>query len=163
MFFSVDTRDNTPNGTYLILDNGSRVLLPVNVTQVPSLLVIDDMTKKNVLVVGHEIYTHFKLVAEPKTEHVLDETPDPVSYQIADGGFVPSDKFSFITTSPDELLANGDAGLKQLHHYSTLDYVHKIATPTDNYTPNTIGNDEKGVDALKQEREDQLHTVQRGY
>ena len=46
MFFSVDSRENTPTGTYLILDNGSRVLLPVNVLQVPSLLVIDEMTKK---------------------------------------------------------------------------------------------------------------------
>ena len=71
-------------------------------------------------------------------------------------GEIVSDSFSFLDTSADDLLANGNGGLKQLHNYTTLDEIHKIVTPPENYTPNTIGNDENNMDNLIKQRENEI-------
>ena len=154
MFFSVDSRETVNNQTYLILSNGSRVVLPVNVTQVPSLLIIDENTKKNTLTVGKDIYKYFNIEVDGSTSK-KKEVDDVVAFELG-GNQVPSDTFSYLETSSDDLLATGNGGLQQLHNYSTLDVIHNIETPPDNYTPNTISHDDRNLDDLKKERELEL-------
>ena len=60
LYFSVDSRETINNQTFLILENGSRVLLPINITKVPSLLLLDDKTNKN-RKTGLEIYDYLNL------------------------------------------------------------------------------------------------------
>ena len=69
---------------------------------------------------------------------------------------VVSDTFSYLSTAADDLLAEGSGGLEQLHNYSTLDMIHKINTPPDNYTPNKISTDGKNLEDLQKEREYEL-------
>lgn len=154
MFFSVDSRETANGQTFLILSNGSRVVLPVNVTQVPSLLIIDDNTKKNTLTIGNDIYKYFNINLDGTSKK--KEVDDIMCYKLGGSNQVPSDTFSFLETSSDDLLAEGNGGLQQLHNYSTLDYIHNIETPPDNYTPNTISHDEKNLDDLQKEREIEL-------
>lgn len=174
MFFSVDSRETINNVTYLILSNGSKVVLPPNVQQVPSLLLIDDNTKKHNLLVGPQIYEFFKistkktaansqeqLTENPENPEIDERINDPAAFHISGGpsNQVPSDTFSFIDTDADDLMASGNGGLQQLHNYSTLDYVHKITTPKEEYTPNTISNDSKSIDDIRKERESQMQTI----
>lgn len=150
MFFSVDNREIVNEKTYLILSDGSRVLLPIHVTQVPSLLIIDDKTNKNNLIIGKDILDFF----EEKTEIIKEE---PKSYELmGNKSEIISDNFSFFDSQSDELLACGDGGLKQMHNYSGLDEIHKISTPSEDYVPNTIGNDTKSYDDLIKQRELEL-------
>ncbi len=147
MFFSVDNREIVNDKTYLILSDGSRVLLPVHVTQVPSLLIIDDKTNKNNLLVGKAILEFF----EENTEVVNEE---PTSFELKGQiSEIASDTFSFLDMDSDELMACGNGGLKQMHNYTALDEMHKIITPPDEYTPNTIGNETKTLEKLLEERE----------
>ena len=157
MFFSVDTREVVGNQTYLILSNGARVLLPINVTQVPSLLIIDEATKKNTLKTGNEIYSFFNLTKN-NTSTQQQDFSDPMAFQL---NYKPiaSDTFSFLESSSDDLLAEGNGGLQQLHHYSTLDSIHNIQTPPDNYTANTISNDAQSIDEIKRERDTQINQL----
>lgn len=153
LFFSVDSREVVDNKTYLILSNGSRVLLPVHVTCVPSLLLIDDTTQKNTLITGKEILKYFGETTDKQKEEDIELKPFVLGTKT--GGIV-SDSFSFLDTPADDLLANGNGGLKQLHNYTTLDEIHKIVTPPENYTPNTIGNDENNMDNLLKQRESEI-------
>lgn len=148
MFFSVDNREIVNDKTYLVLSDGSRVLLPVHVTQVPSLLIIDDKTQKNNLIIGKAILEFF----EEKTQ--TKEQEEPTSFQLVNqASQIVSDTFSFLDMDSDELMACGNGGLKQMHNYTALDEMHKIMTPPEDYTPNTIGNETKSMEKLLEERE----------
>ena len=150
MFFSVDNREIVNEKTYLILSDGSRVLLPMHVTQVPSLLIIDDKTNKNVLMTGKQILSYFEEKPETKNE-------EPLSFELKEQtSKISSDTFSFLDMDSDELMACGNGGLKQMHNYTALDEIHKIITPPDEYTPNTIGNEAKTMDQLLEKRELEL-------
>ena len=167
LYFSVDKRENVDNQTYLILENGSRVLLPLNITSVPSLLIIDENTNKNTLKKGNEIYSYLNINISNSnsnsninnTNNIKDEE-DISCYSLnSKPEYIVSDTFSYIETSADDLLAEGDGGLSQLHNYSTLDAIHKIHTPKDNYLANTIGNDNKSIDDFKKDREAELRNI----
>ena len=156
LYFSVDTRETVNNQTFLILENGSRVLLPINITKVPSLLLIDDKTNKNTVKMGIEIYDYLNL---NKQENVKEELEHEDISAFTLGGRmdnVVSDTFSYLSTAANDLLAEGAGGLEQLHNYSTLDMIHKINTPPDNYTPNKISNDGKSLEDLQKQREYEL-------
>lgn len=153
MFFSVDNREIVNEKTFLILSDGSRVLLPVHITQVPSLLIVDDKTNKNNLIVGNEILNFF----EEKMEQTEKKIEDPASFELSgQRSEVVSDSFSFFDANSEEMMACGDGGLKQMHNYTALDEIHKITTPPEEYTPNTIGNDSKSYEKLIEERESEL-------
>ena len=153
MFFPVDNREVVNEKTYLILSDGSRVLLPLHVSQVPSLLIIDDNTKKNNLIIGNAILNYF----EDKTE--MKEEEEPSSFELkGQTNHIASDTFSFLDMGSDELMACGDGGLKQMHNYTALDEIHKIVTPPDDYTPNTIGNEPKNMEKLMKDRELELQS-----
>ncbi len=152
MFFSVDNREIVNEKTYLILSDGSRVLLPIHITKVPSLLIVDDKTNKNELILGNKILNFFE-EKEPL------EKEDPMSFALnGERNEIVSDSFSFLDTNSDEMMACGDGGLKQMHNYTALDEIHKITTPPEEYTPNTIGNDSKSYEKLLEERELELRS-----
>jgi len=153
MFFSVDNREMVNEKTFLILSDGSRVLLPVHITQVPSLLIVDDKTNKNNLIIGNKILNFF----EEKMEQTEKKIEDPASFELSgQRSEVVSDSFSFFDTNSEEMMACGDGGLKQMHNYTALDEIHKITTPPEEYTPNTIGNDTKSYEKLLEERESEI-------
>ena len=153
MYFSVDSRETINEKTYLILSDGSKVLLPVHVTQVPSLLIVDDKTNKNTLIIGNDILGFFE-----KDTNKTSEEPSSFELNINRSEIV-SDNFSYFDTNSDDLMACGDGGLKQMHNYTGLEEIHKIITPPEEYTPNTIGNDEKTYEQLIQERENELNMI----
>lgn len=158
MYFSVDTREVVNNVTYLILSNGSRVVLPVTITKVPALLCMDEATNKNIVIFGKDLYTHFN-VKNPEDKSIDNNNVEVQSYRLTNGAtFVTSDTFSFLNTDNSDLMAQGDGGLQQLHHYSALDAYHNINTPNEDYTPNTIGND-KSLEDFKKERDHDLRSI----
>jgi hypothetical protein len=78
-----------------------------------------------------------------------------MAFSFNGSGFgVVSDNYSFLDQSADALQAKGDGGLRQMHHYATLENSDKINTPEDKYQPDKIG--QVSVEKLQQSRNSQI-------
>jgi hypothetical protein len=144
-FICIDKRVKNPNGaTYVILENGQEILLPPTVSKVPALLLLN---KGHHVLFGIEDITRH---LEPKQKSIqsvsTNNNGEPLAFSMVGGGGsssffgVASDQYSFLDQDATELTAKGNGGLRQTHHYSTLDQKDSIDTPPDTYAPDTIGN-----------------------
>lgn len=150
----IDNRLKKDNVVYLIINN-DQLPLPPMINCVPMMTI----SPTNEILKGKEIYNYFM----PLTKNIEDERnkitlePDPFSLSnetIGEFG-VTSDNFSFWNTSPDELSASGNGGIKQLYNYSQInsDSTEKI------YTPSLEESDNKNnisLEQLQKMREEEL-------
>ena len=159
-FICIDKRVKKSNGaTYIILENGQEILLPPTVTKVPALLLLN---KGHHVLFGTENITRY---LEPKQKSIqavsTNNNGEPLAFSmICTGGSssslfgVASDQYSFLDQGADELTAKGNGGLRQTHHYATIEQVDSIETPPDNYSPDTIGN--LSMEQLQQKRSSEV-------
>ena len=63
---------------------------------------------------------------------------------------VASDNYSFLDQESSELSAKGNGGMRQIHHYATINHSDSIETPPDTYSADTIGN--VSMEQLQQKR-----------
>ena len=149
-FICIDKRIQKNNKIYVILDNYQEILLPNNITSVPSLLSIKDNYK---VIVGENILNYLNPVINNMQNNMQNNIIDePVSFSINStpmSGIV-SDVYSFLDQSTDELSAKGEGGLRQLYNYSTINRVDRIETPPDDYIPDKIG--EVNIKNIESER-----------
>ncbi len=152
-FLCVDNRTKSANGaTYLVLPNGQQVLLPPTVTAVPALLLLNRGHK---VLMGEEIMRHISPEIEAQKQTAVQQTGEPTAFAL--GGFgssfgVASDSYSYLDQTPEDLAAKGSGGMRQQHHYASINYEDKIETPPDNYQADTIGNGGVTMDQLRQQR-----------
>lgn len=152
-FLCVDNREQGSNGaTYLVLSNGSKVLLPPTVTRVPALLLLNRGHK---VLFGEEITRHITPEIDAQKQAAVQDYGEPSAFTL--GGFgsnfgVASDNYSYLDQTSDELSAKGNGGMRQQHHYASINYQDKIETPPDNYQADTIGNGGVTMDQLRQQR-----------
>ena len=71
---------------------------------------------------------------------------------------VASDNYSFLDQSADELSAKGNGGMRQLYNYATIDFVDKIETPPDTYSPDKVGS--VSLEQLQQKRQSEIQNPQ---
>ena len=131
-FICLDKRKKNEKGDVLcIMNNGETLILPPNVSKVPSLLLLN---RGNRIIVGsNEIYSFLK--PEPSILDQKNHNQEPLAYSFGYGsGYIISDTYSYVDTPPSELEAKGNGGLRILHNYATLDYTGEIETPPDTYT-----------------------------
>lgn len=150
-FVCVDKRTRKPNGaTYVMLGNGQEILLPPSITRVPALLLLN---RGHHVLFGGEIDQHIEPQYTAQQQQAMNiETGEPEAFSLGGGaGFgVSSDQFSFLDQDAESLSAKGDGGMRQLHHYASVDHRDQIQTPPDNYQPDTVGN--ISLDQLQQQR-----------
>jgi hypothetical protein len=151
-FLCVDKRLRENNKTYLLLENGQKIILPDTVNRVPALLLLNNY---NVLY-GEAIAAHLKPRQEVVTRHATQNNMEPMAFSFGGGACnIVSDHYSFLDMAPDELSAKGSGGLRQMHNYVDLQYRDAIPTPadeTDYKTANKIPSD-LTVEQLQQQRE----------
>jgi hypothetical protein len=148
-FICIDKRIQKNGNTYIVLENNQEILLPNNITSVPSLLLINENYK---LIAGNEILNYLKPVEEEKQQIATNFNGEPSAYSLGDGTSmmgVVSDNFSFLDQSSEDLSAKGQGGMRQLYSYATINHQDKIDTPPDDYTPDKVNEDN-----LKQYKED---------
>lgn len=153
-FVCVDNRVRGPDGAiYVVLRDGStKVLLPPTVTKVPALLLLD---RGHHVLFGSDIINHISPRIEQKQMAAVpvQASGEPQAFALSGaGGFgVASDTYSFLDQSSDDLSAKGQGGMRQQHHYVGIDSVDAIATPPDEYAPDTIG--QVSLEQLRQDRD----------
>lgn len=138
-FLCIDTRYKHSNGaTYIKLQNGEDVILPPKITKVPALLLIN---RGYHVLFGDEIMKHVTPAIETAKQNAVVQSGEPESFSLSTTSYgVASDNYSFLDQSPDDLSAKGNGGLRQTHHYASINSADNIETPPDTYSADTIGN-----------------------
>lgn len=157
-FVCVDRRVKRENGsTYIILENGQEILLPPTVNKVPALLLLN--RGHNVLF-GNDINKYIEPINVVSQQVATKNNGEPLAYSMCGSMYgVASDNYSFLDQESDELSAKGDGGLRQKHHYSTINDNDCIETPPETYVADTIGN--ISMEQLQQKRNNDIMNVSR--
>ncbi len=148
-FIALDNRVKKPNGaTYVVLSNGQEILLPPTITKVPALLLLNHGHR---VLFGEEIYDHLKPQQEEMKQVATEHNGEPHAFALGSNGYgVASDSFSFLDQDSGELSAKGNGGMRQQHHYASIEDKFNIETPPDTYAADTIGS--VSMEQLQQKR-----------
>ena len=65
-FLSIDKRKRKGDEVYIVLENGSEILLPKNITKVPSIMLLN---RNNKVLEGEDVQKHFDLMIDAKKTH----------------------------------------------------------------------------------------------
>ena len=156
-FICIDKRKQDPNTgqIYVILQNGTQILLPPNVHSVPALL----LTKQSYSVVlGDEIMSRFSDTIHQSNHLATQGYGEPIGISLASAsiGSVTSEQYTNYNATPQELSAKGMGGSRQLYNYvSANGSMATIQTPPDTYRPDKVAQNVT-VDSLQQLRNDEI-------
>lgn len=159
-FVCVDRRARDPKTQqmHIVLDNGSRVMLPPNVHRVPTLVIISQNYRS---VVGEEIYAHLEPMIKKANQFAIKENGEPSGFVL--GGYsggvnIVSETFTYYDTPAEELLAKGTGKMRQMHNYTSAgDDGFFIPTPEEKYKPDKLSGDTT-LEYLMQKRNEELQT-----
>ena len=156
-FICIDKRiKDSNNKTYIILENGQKIILPENVTRVPALLLLNQ--GYNVLY-GDQILQHLKPKQEVEVRQATQNNMEPMAFSLG-GGDIVSDQYSFLDQDSEELEAKGNGGMRQMHNYVDLNtaFNGQISQQGNNEASNTTirGTTKKSDDSANQEMEDRM-------
>jgi glutaredoxin-related protein len=155
-FICIDkrTRDPKNNQLYVLLENGTRVILPPNVHSVPALLLVRENYK---VVLGDDIIKHYEPYTEELKTVATKQNGEPMAFSLS-GASAPvvSEQYTLYSLTPEELSSKGNGGRRQLHNYvSASQDVIMIQTPPDNYRPDKLANNVT-VESLQTQRNEEL-------
>lgn len=159
-FICIDNRaiDKQTNQTFILLNNGSKVIMPPNLASVPALLNVKENYR---MIFGDKIidYLHPQIITGESKEVIQNGEPNSYSFNgVKDN--ITSESFTFYDLTPDELSAKGTGGRRQLYNYVPVgDGNMTIHTPPDNYNPNKIAGDVT-IDVLEKQRNQDLGNTQ---
>ena len=156
-FLCIDKRekDTNNNQTYIVLENGKKVIMPPNIQSVPALLLVKHGYR---VLLGDDIVQHFQSAANLETKKkMMNRQIEPVGTSLNSSYMnVSSEQYSNYNLTPDELSAKGNGGRRQLYNYvSANEEIISIQTPPDTYQADKIDQDVT-VDKLQQQRMDDV-------
>lgn len=138
-FICIDKRIKGRNGeTLIVLENGSTIPLPPNITEVPSLLMLNH---GNNVLMGQKIYDFLEPKNKELQKQATQNNLEPLAFSLTEMDGM-SDNYSYLDMTSEELSAKGSGGTRILHSFSLLDQNQSIETPNDEYEPNKVNEDE---------------------
>jgi hypothetical protein len=159
-FICIDKRVRDPknNQQYIVLENGSKVIMPPNIHSVPSLLLIKQNYR---LLMGDDIMQHFHPQIKQLNEVATNFNGEPISYTLgvtSGGSNIISEQYTYYNMTPDELSAKGKGTNRQMYNYvSASDDIKLINTPPDSYRPDKLSNNVT-IESLQQQRLNEIET-----
>jgi hypothetical protein len=151
-------RDQKNNQQYIVLENGSKVVMPPNIHSVPALLLIKHNYR---LLMGDEIMQHLHPQIKQLNEAATNYNGEPISYSLggsSGGSNIMSEQYTYYNMTPDELSAKGKGNNRQMYNYvSANDDIKLINTPPDSYRPDKLSNNVT-VESLQQQRLNEIET-----
>ena len=160
-FICIDKRVKEANNkTFIVLENGQKIILPENVTRVPALLLLNQGYK---VLYGEQILEHLKPRQEVEVRKATQNNMEPMAFSFG-GGFsdIVSDQYSFLDQAPEDLEAKGNGGMRQMHNYVDLNtaFNGEIQQYGGEDTNTTIRGVQKiGEDASNQVMEDRIRKM----
>ena len=164
-FICIDKRVKEANNkTYIILENGQKIILPENVTRVPALLLLNQGYQ---VLYGDQILEHLKPRQEVEVRQATQNNMEPMAFSFGGGGGfgdIVSDQYSFLDQDPLDLEAKGNGGMRQMHNYVDLNTAFSGQLPqhpgSEDSTNTTIRGTQKiGEDASNQVMEDRIRKM----
>lgn len=163
-FICIDKREKDANNkTYIILDNGQKIILPENITKVPALLLLNQGYK---VIYGDQILTHLKPIQKEEIRHATQNNMEPMAFSLGGSGnfgSIMSDQYSFLDQNPDELTATGNGGMRQMHNYVDINtaFNGKLSDVGNNEENPTIrGSTKMSEDTANQQMEERMKKMQ---
>lgn len=157
-FICIDKRkkDQNNNQVYIVLENGSKVVMPPHIHSVPCLMLV----KNNYQVMyGDDIIGHFHQRMKEYNNQATNYNGEPLGYQLhssSGGTNIVSEQYTSYDMSPEELSAKGKGSSRKLYNYvSTQNDTLFIETPPDDYRPDKLSGDVT-IDTLQQQRIDEI-------
>lgn len=144
-FLPIDRRqrDQTTGQMYLLLDRGTKVLLPANVQNVPSLVCSSSQNFK--VLVGNDIYQYINYQLQGLNNEATHNNGEPSGFQLNQLNTM-SEQFTYYSMTPKDLSSKGQGGMRQLLNYVPASY--EGATANNNMAVNA------GVNRLEPRGED---------
>lgn len=161
-FICIDKRvKDSNNKTYIILENGQKIILPENVTKVPALLLLNQGYQ---VLYGEQILQHLKPQQQQQLKQATQNNMEPMAFSLG-GGNIVSDQYSFLDQDSDELGTTGNGGMRQMHNYVDLNTafsgnVSNVATTNDDFNTTIRGAKKMGEDASNMQMEQRLKKMQ---
>ncbi len=164
-FICIDKRvKDANNKTYIILENGQKIILPENVTKVPALLLLNQGYQ---VLYGEQILQHIKPRQQQEIRQATQNNMEPMAFSLGGGGGfgdIVSDQYSFLDQDPDELKADGNGGMRQMHNYVDLNtafsgQVSGAGSGGDDHNTTIRGAKKMGDDAANQQMEDRIRKM----
>jgi hypothetical protein len=162
-FICIDKRVKDPSGkTFIVLQNGQKIVMPENVTRVPALMLLNQNYK---VLYGDDIYQHLKPIQEVEVKRATLNNMVPAAFDYGGfGGFgsgIVSDTFSFLDQNDSDLSVKGNGGLRQMHSYVSLNESGGLSMhlPQDDHEYKSDKVKEGSMEALIKQREMDLQNV----
>jgi len=157
-FICLDKRKQDPKTgqIYIILENGTQILLPPNVHSVPALLLV----KQNYnVVLGDDILARFQEKIKTQNNDATLGNGEPMGVAInsvISTGSVVSEQYTAYGATPEDLSTKGKSGNRPLYNYMSANSEgYSINTPPDTYRPDKV-SEGTTIDALQQMRNDEI-------
>ena len=119
-FICIDKRVKDNNKTFIVLENGNKILMPDNINRVPALLLL---TQGYNVLYGDAILEHFRPAQQKMVKQATQNNMEPLAFSFGSGGGfgdVVSDQYSFLDMDAESLTAKGNGGMRQMHNYVDL-------------------------------------------
>jgi hypothetical protein len=163
-FICIDKRvKDSNNKTFIVLENGNKILMPENINRVPALLLL---TQGYNVLYGDAILQHFKPTQERMVKQATQNNMEPMAFSFGNGGGfgdIVSDQYSFLDMDSDSLSAKGNGGMRQMHNYVDLNSNGNlnINCPDDDYDYKKSNKIPEGltVEQLQQQRDSDLQKI----
>jgi hypothetical protein len=161
-FICIDKRLKEGQKTYIVLENGNKIIMPENITRVPALLLLNQGYK---IIYGEEILQYFKPKQEVKVRQATQNNMEPMAFSFDNNGFggIVSDQYSFLDMDSEALKAQGNGGMRQMHSYVDLNMSNQmnINCPNDEqeYKNSNRISSELTIEQLQQQRENELKGI----
>jgi hypothetical protein len=156
-FICLDKRKQDPKTgqIYIILENGTQILLPPNVHSVPALLLV----KQNYnVVLGDDILARFQEKIKTQNQDATLGNGEPIGVALDSVriGTIISEQYTAYGASPEDLSTKGKTGNRPLYNYvSANSEGNSINTPPDTYRPDKV-SEGTTIDALQQMRNEEI-------
>jgi hypothetical protein len=147
-FLNIDKRINENGKTFILLENGQKILLPPNINMVPALLLL---SKGNKIIFGNDVENYFIPLVNSEKKESVKLSGEPLAFSLYEMGTSMSDNYSYLDQTSSDLSAKGNGGTRQMHSFVKLNNNNKIETPPEDYIPDKIGEVDLGK--IQQQRQ----------
>jgi hypothetical protein len=157
-FMCIDRRVKDANGQiFIVLQNGQKIVMPPNVTQVPALLLLNQNYK---VIYGDDIYQHLRPKQQVQVKQATQNNMEPLAFAFGGGSSIVSDHYSFLDQNDTDLSVKGNGGVRQMHNYVSLNdsMTSSMHLPTDetDYKTTKMGESSTSIEAIQRQREADL-------